>query len=480
MAKKKVAAPVAKRAFDTPTGGQRTPKAKPKVKYGVSGTPVWGGRVITRDKATQWQGQQRYTTISEMVSNISIVAASVHYFLNLLANPKWTVKPSDEHDAEAIELAAFVESVMHDMETPWPRIIRRAGMYRFYGFSVQEWTAKKRKDGRLGFHDVEVRPQHTIEEWYIDEAGTIRGMWQRSPQTGALLPLPREKVIYLVEDTLTDSPEGLGIFRHLLEPWIRLKQYLELEVRGFERDLRGIPVGRIPYTIINQAVKNGELTELEAKNMTEGLEEFVRLQVKQSDTGITLDSMPYESEAADGRKVASALQWGLELMTGSGSGLMELAHAIDRTQREMARIIGTEMLMMGDKTGNKATAQDKSHNLYLIANSVLDNIGFGFQKDFITPLWDLNGFPDEKKPTFIIEDVTFKDVEVMTRALKDMADAGASLSMQDPAINHIRDVAGIPRIDVTTVLEEMKATQEVMNPIPPAAPPVVPGKKTED
>ena len=119
-------------------------------------------------------------------------------------------------------------------------------MYRFYGFSIQEWTARRRDDGFLTFADIAPRSQRTIERWDVDEAGQVLGALQRSPQTQEEIYLPREKLLYIVDDTLNDSPEGLGLFRHLVAPSRRLKRYEQLEGFGFETDLRGIPIGRSP------------------------------------------------------------------------------------------------------------------------------------------------------------------------------------------------------------------------------------------
>src|SRR5882672_5764928 len=192
-----------------------TPPAKPFTEMGTSGTAVYGGFVQIKEKSPDWVGWQKYITASDMAVNTSIVAAGVHYFLNLVAYPKWTVKPSDEKDKEAVEIAEFIDKVLHGMHSPWYKVVRRSALYRFHGFGVQEWTAMKRKDGKVGFRDIESRPQHTIEQWDIDEDGSVLGVWQRSPQNGRLLGLPRSKLLYLVEDTLTDSPEGIGMFRHM-------------------------------------------------------------------------------------------------------------------------------------------------------------------------------------------------------------------------------------------------------------------------
>lgn len=420
------------------------PRARPFTEMGVSGTAVWGGYVTTREKSSKWTGHQRWITTADMAVNTSIIAAGVHYFLNLIAHPHWTFAPAEEDNAEAQELAEFAEEVLTDaLTTPWSRIVRRAGTYRFYGFGLQEWTAVRREDGRIGFRDIEPRPQHTIEQWSVTEDGTIEGVVQRSPQTGQYLSIPRSKLIYLVDDTLTDSPEGVGIFRHLAEPWERLKTYYDLEARAFERDLRGIPIGRVPYGLLRQAVSEGVITKEQAQTLSSTVEDFVKLAIKESDTSITLDSAPYLSQAADGSKVASVPQWGMELLQGSANGVAELGEAIKRTQLEMARVLTVEHLMMGESSGNRALAEDKSRNLYLVANAVLAGIAAAFERDLLGPLWALNGFPDELKPALEVEEVAFKDAQTVALVLKDMATAGATLSPDDPVVNDVRELMGV-------------------------------------
>lgn len=425
--------------------GSSMPKVTPFKEMGATGTAVFGGYVQRKDKAAEWFGRQRYLVSSEILANVSIVAASVRYFLNLIAHPQWAVVPATDKEEDKA-YAEFVEDVMHSMASPFHSSIRRAATYQFHGFGLQEWTATRRPDGKTGFLDIEPRMQHTIERWEVEEeSGRVLGVWQRSPQTNSLHGIPRTKSIYLVDDTFTDSPEGFGIFRNLLEPYNRLKQYLALETRTFERDLRGIPIGRMPIAKLREQVRAGNMTEAKANEIIAAMTDFVALQVKDSTTGIVLDSMPYESEAADGMKVSSVYQYGMELLQGSGNGLPELSHAIDRLQREMARIIGTEHLMMGDAGGNRALATDKSRNMYLTANSVLNNLTAVYTRDAIDPLWTLNGFPEESKPWFQAEDVAFKDVQEITASLRDMATAGAVLPPDDPAIDDVRDLLGIRR-----------------------------------
>ena len=416
---------------------------------GTSGTAVIGGYVFSKEKSSSLLGAQRYRTASEMMCNASIVAAGLRDFLNLLAKPQWTVEAAklpgqDEPTDEAKKLAEFVEEVMGDMQTPWHRIIRRSGLYRFHGFGIHEWTAKRRDDGKTGMSDIEVRPNHTIMRWEVDEGGTVLGAWQTHPTNGRELPLPIGKVIYFVDDTLTDSPEGLGWFRHLVDSHERLANYYRLEGYGFQRDLSGTPIGRAPLQAINEAVTAGRITREQGNDMIAGLEEFVKLQAKQPNTGFMMDSAMYTSQTADGKSITAAPMWGLELLTGTQTSLDKIDKAILRTQHDMAYIMGCEHLLLGaDGKGSLALSTNKNNRFFLNIESTLADVRTTMDKDYIDPIWRLNGLPDELKPKFKTEAVAFKDVDQIMAGMRDMATAGAVLQPDDPVINEVRDLLGV-------------------------------------
>ena len=436
--------------FDSLMG--KEPKASPYSEVGVSGTPIYGGYVATAEKSAKLTGTQRYVTASDIMANVSIAAAGIRFFATLAAQPSWTVTPAEDmpdgKSSDAAKKAAeFMQSVLDGLDTNWTRIVRRSSMYRYHGFGIGEWTARRQPDGMIGMADIEPRPQHTIEQWARDEGGSIVAMGQRSPQNGDLLWIPRSKTIYLVDDTLTDSPEGMGLFRHLVEPAERIKKYLLLEGQGFERDLRGIPVGRAPYAAINAAVAANKLTAAQAATLTDAIEKFVKLQVKNESTGIVLDSKTYEGVTGDGVTVSGALQWGLDLLTGSATSIGDLGSAIERETQNMALILGVESLLIGASTrggsgGSRALSEDKSRHIYLNVNSCLNDMAEGYTRDFVGAVWTLNGLPDELKPKLDVEDASYKDAGLIATTLRDMSVAGAVLAPDDPIINEVRDLLG--------------------------------------
>ena len=426
-------------------------KVSPFTEAGVSGTAVFGGYVENIEKNPKLANGERWRTAADMLANISIIAAGVRYYLNLVAKPAWIAEPADD-TPQAQEYADFLTSVMGGMDTGWPKVIRQGALHKYHGFAILEWAAKKRVDGMTGIGKVEMRPSHTIERWDIDDNGTILGVWQRSPQTGIELPIPRHKMIYFVDDMLSDSPEGLGWFRHLAEPADRLKAYLNLEAIGFERDLSGIPIGRAPIAAINKAVKNGEITQAQATAALQGLTRFVQQEVKKKNTGLVLDSQHFQDTTADGPKSSAVAQWDIELLTGSAGSMPQLAAAIDRLRVEMAQIIGVEGLLIGTNgTGSLALSEDKSDNLYMQVNSTLTDMAEQLQKDFVDTVWALNGLPDEMKPRLKVEELSFKDAKMVADALASMAQAGAVLAPNDPAVDDLRDLLGISRTEQVDV-----------------------------
>jgi hypothetical protein len=447
--------PVKKGASYRDRGVERARRTyPPTVTAGSPGTAVIGGYIEEKERDRDLQGRQKYETYSNMLANVSIVAAGVRYFLNLVAKPGWKFEPPEDGGPEAERYAELLADMTTDMLTPWRRIVRRAAMYRFYGFSIQEWTAKRRDDGTMGLLDLAPRPQQTIEKWDCDPQGNILGVIQRSPQDYEEIYLPRKKLIYIVDDSLNDSPEGLGLFRHVAESCRRLKRFEQLEGYGFESDLRGIPLARAPLAELDAAVRNGELSEAQKAAILQPLKTFMENHIRNPKLGLLLDSMTYETQD-EAQRPSNAKQWDMELLKASSSTQAEIARTVDRLNREIARVLGVEQLLLGDNgVGSFAMAKEKSHNFALIIDSTLHELAEAFAADYVTRIFELNGWDMKLKPTVKTDKLQYRSVEEVTTSLEQMARAGAVLAPDDPAIHEVRDLMGLTRpIEVTSDMD---------------------------
>lgn len=435
-----------RRFLDTLFAPFRGRAVAPSRTEGVGGVAAFGGFVEENEKNARLRGRERYITFSNMLANVSIVAAGTRFFLNLTAKAGWKVEPAD-NSARARQLAELTEEILHDMTTPWHRVVRRAAMYRFHGFSVQEWTARRRPDGALGFADVEPRPQVTIERWDLDASGTVHGVVQNSPQDSSEIYLPRRKLLYMVDDTLSDSPEGLGLFRHIVSATDRLCRFELLESYGYETDLRGIPIARGPLALLNDAVEKGLLKKEDADAAVNSLKTFVEKHVKNPELGLLLDSIPYRADDEAATPSATP-QWNVELLRGDGTGTVNdaVGNAITRLNQEIARVLGVEGLLLGgQQVGSLALSRDKSHNFALIVDSTLTELRETVAADLVDVLFELNGWEPELTPELKTEATRYRDVTEITAALRDMATAGAILAPDDPAISEVRELMGLSR-----------------------------------
>lgn len=426
----------------------------PEETLAVGGTAVYGGHLVENEKSSDLTGRTKYKTFSDAIANVAIIAAGVRLLLNLAGSSKWRVRPAEDSGDEGIEMAKRVEKVLHSMKTPWHRIVRRLAGHRFYGFSLGEWVARREEDGSIGFANVMVLPQITIERWMLEKDGSVMAAVQTSPQTAKETAIPRQKLIHVVDDSINDSPEGLGLLRHLQDSVKRLQRLQELEIFGFAGDLRGIPVGRAPLAELERMVKAKTISRSKADEMLTGLDNFIQRHVRSPDLGILLDSTPYKA-TGENRTPSVTPQWGLELLDGGNYSLEAVAAAIVRIQREIARVLGVEHLLLGENSaGSRSLSNDKTQSFGLLVDATLQSIGEAVERDLLKPLFELNGWDEALIPSLAPEAQAFRDPAEMAVVMRDLAIAGVQLDRQDEMVGEILDQLGLSRL---VPLESMDA-----------------------
>jgi hypothetical protein len=440
-----VAAPVDDFDFSKAAG------ASPNTVLGVPGTPVFSGFAFTAEMNDALIGLRKWTTYANNLANTPSVAAAVRYVLNLVCMPNWRWEAPDDSGSKGEEIADQVDDILNDMKSPWRRVVRRMAMYRYDGCGWHEWTAKRREDGGIGLLDVAARRPHTLYRWLMDDQGYVEAAVQKSPQTGAEITIPRWKAVYLKDDSISDSPEGVGLFRHVVDACNARARFAQLERMGFETDLRGIPYIRAPLLELAKMVAKSEITDAQKDAILAPLRTIMDSHVRGESTSVMVDSSTYPNIQGD---PTAQPRMSFELMRGESAPHEAIAAAISRLDHEIMRILGAEVLMVGgDGKGSYSLAKDKTQSLMVVVDGTLQEIGEAVRKDLIEPLGRLNGWPLELLPWPKIDPLRFRDVEQVTAALRDLATAGAPLDPQDPAADEVRDMLGLSRRD-PLLLEE--------------------------
>ncbi len=435
---------------------------------GTGGTQTIGKFLLSSEKnAAMASPHARAKKYDEIALNVAIVATGLRYFSSLISSIDWTATPKkvgDKIAPEAKKYADLTTQLMHAMDTPWYKVVRYAGQFKWVGFSIQEMVAARMDHiapGLIGIGSVEPRPQISIEGWELEPKSNKVISWdQRDPNGSEIFPLDRDRCIYLTDDTLTTSPDGVGLLRHVIFLCDQLRKLEQLEGWAFETDLRGVPIGSAPTAILNDMVSKNRITSAKRDEMLSGLTDFITNHMRNPELGLLLDSSVYSTQDA-ARTPSTAKMWGLELVKGNGTGLAELAAAIARKQHEIARALGIEQFMLGSGPGSHALSEDKTRNLLELVNATVMEIASGLEKDFVRKIFELNNWPIQHMPTLTPDAVAIRSVTVIVECLSKMSLAGAVLDRNDPVINQVRTLLNL--VDQPFVTDAMKAETKPAN-----------------
>lgn len=415
---------------------------------GKSSTAIQGGSIVTKERNSKLVGENKYRTYEDLIANVSIIFASLRFYTTLIASSAWSAEPADE-STEAEQLAETVLDILHDMDQPFVETVKAASLFKFNGFAWLEMTAKKRDDGVIGLKSIESRPCRTIQKWDVDDNGNIKGVGQVLPLSAQTVYIPRWKSIYMVENLLTDSPEGWGMLRAVVETATRLQEIQKSEKMGINRDMRGIPIGRVPFAALSES-------GLDAKQIGDAVkpvEDFVSMVQKGETTGLVLDSATYVSGSStqngESHSFSGNKQYDLELISSQSNGLADVDKIIRRLQLEISRCLGTDVLMV--EGGSLALSKDKSQNLLITINSFLAEIAAQFNKDILPFLAKLNGWDANLLPVLTFSDVSQRSIEEIVASVRDLATAGITLDRRDDAVKEI-----FRSLDLTPLDESIK------------------------
>lgn len=426
-----------------------TPLTQPN---GGDGVQAYGGWLPSDERNAALIGQQKWLTFAN-AHHTAIVATGLRYRSNLLASAKWHAEanPRGGRDAERAVDIVTQGLLTAQMERPWQLCVRKASMFQVNGFSLHEWSIKRRDDGMIVFADLGHRPPHTVQRW---DKPSEQAPWQAVAQltrAGNEYIIPRNRLWYCWDDTLTDMPDGVGLMRHVIELVRRLGVLEGLEGLAYESDVRGMPIGRAPIEELKKMAEaavgvGADSSKIKGfiqdrtRNLTSQLENVIKSPDKLQ--WLMLDSATYRS--ADQNSVTAVQKWAFDLLRGDARGLMELDKVIGRLQLEIARVFGIEFVMMGaGSSGSKAMHADKTSMLAASLNGALSEMGASATRDLARPLVALNGLdPDTCTPTLVAESIDSQDVTTACQALLYLSQAG--LQQNDEAIPVIRGWLGLP------------------------------------
>lgn len=431
-------------------GARPAPNTKPN---GGDGVMSFGGFLPSPESNPALIGSRKWITYGN-ATNTAIVATGLRYTLGLLSGTTWHAEPNESGHPDAQRGAEIVEQGLLKafLTKPWSSVVRKMALYRYFGFSLHEWSVKTRDDGLIVFADLAHRPQHTVDRWdKPSEQEPWRAVGQMT-RNGGRYEIPRERLLYAVDDTLTDNPDGVGLFRHVVELVRRLGVLEGLEGLAYETDIRGMPIGRAPIAELRKLAEGmpgigSDKAKIDAfvTERLRNLHSAVTNIIKSPDKlqHLILDSDTFHG--ADPNNITSIQKWALELLRGEASGVEQVAAAIGRIQLEIARVLGVEFAMVGglDTAGSYGMHADKTDMLAVSLQTTLTEMATFATRDLARTLVALNGLdPETCTPTLVAEPISNESIMTVVQALSTLAQAG--LAPDDPARGVIRKRLRLP------------------------------------
>lgn len=427
------------------------PPTGPTKPNGGDGIQAYGGFLLSDEQRPELAGLRKWTTFSN-ATNTAIVATGLRRTLDMLAGTKWSCVENEAGGKDAARGVDIVTKglIKASLPKPWPNVVRKAAMYRYFGFSLHEWTVARNSDGMMIFADIAHRPQYTVDRWDKPSEQEPWKVISQLTRNGNRFVIPRGRLFHCVDDTLTDSPDGVGLMRHIIELVRRLGVLEGLEGLAFETDLRGMPVGRAPIgELAAQATANGALTSGQIQSYiadrTVAIRSSLANMVKSPEQlkYLLLDSAPFLG--ADQNTFSQGLKWTFDLLKGESNGVDVVGAAIGRLQLEIARVLGIEFAMVGggSTAGTHGMHKDKTDFFATMLQTTVTELAAFATNDLARVLVGLNGLdPDTACPTLSAEPISSEAVQDTCTALQALAAAG--LDPRDPAIPVIRDRMQLP------------------------------------
>ena len=437
-----------------------------KIELGISGKNTYTGDIRADEFLPELRGKKAIQKFREMRDSNAIIGSVMYAIEQTLRDVEIKVVPADESEAAKKE-AEFLKSVLSDMDHTLDDHISEALSYLTYGFSWFEVVYKRREgdfrspkknskyeDGRIGIKKIAIRAPWTVQEFEVDQStGEILGMWQEVTWGKKPQMIPVEKSLYYRTTSLNNDPSGRSVLRNAYSSYTYLNKIQSYEAIAIERELHGVPVGRMPAEYLSSDATTDQV------NLRGQFERILR-DLKNNEQGYAL--LPSDLYVdADGKPTNQRLM-DVELITANGSRSIDIDPVVKRYQHDIARSLMAEFLMLGSGSGSYALSKTKTDLFLRSLESYINSIVDVLNKQLVERLWQLNGLSWDVMPKLVAGDVAPHDLKEIAAFLRNLNGAGIEVQEQ---VEVVEDLMGIAEIEFDpkkyeSKLQERKAQQE--------------------
>lgn len=387
---------------------------------GSTGLRRWGG-YVREEYLPELQGSGWKRTVPRMLSDP--VLSSALLAIELLARQTtWVVVPVGE-DSISVDAALFVEKCRHNMKQSWDEILSNVFSMLPWGFSLLELVYTRLADGRVGWDNWDIRSQSSLDGWSFSVTDEVLGVYQVHPETFKRVFIPSEKFLLFRVATDKGNPEGRSVLRGAYEAWYFASNLRRTEAISAERDATGLPLARVPATVIAEGGA--------------AYDSYVNLV-----SNLRVDEQAGAVIPSD-RDEAGERLYDLELLR-SGERGMSLDGVIARYDQRMGAALLADVLLVGSSTSSGYNlARQKQELLTMAVNGYMDSIVGTVNSIAIPRLLKFNGVPAKSYPKLSFSRIEHVDLDKLGLFIERVSRAGFDWSKDIDVDRRLREQADL-------------------------------------
>jgi hypothetical protein len=266
--------------------------------------------------------------------------------------------------------------------------------------------------------------------------GDVLGVHQEQNYGIKTLFIPSTKILHYKTTNTNNDPSGRSILRNAYSAYQYLKNLQNIEAIAVERELHGVPIGRIAAEYLSP-----DATADQASVRSQ-MEKILR-DLKFNEQGYALlPSDVYRD--AEGKPTNQRIV-DVELIASNGSRNIDINPIINRYQHDIARSVMAEFLMLGaGANGSYALSKSKTDLFLRSMESYINSIFDVLNKQLVERIWQMNGLNFDLMPKICAGDVAPHDLRELGSYLRNLNGANIDLSDQEDIVNALLANAELP------------------------------------
>lgn len=389
-------------------------------------------------------------TVYRKMERDSLIHASLLAIKQFIRTADWKVEEYKGPDApeDSKQQKQFLEECLNDLEKTWGEMLTDILSFLSYGFSVHEIVYKRRlgedppgnrpkskyNDGLVAWSKFPIRSQDTIEKFNTTKKGELESVEQHDYWNNIRVTIPYNRFMLFRTSAYKDNPYGQSILTAAYADWRYRENFKNIEAIGFERNLSGIPIIRVPHEIL---AADADPAQKQIRSVYETMGKML----KKNEQAYAMLPSDIRGDTGNGQYM-----YNIELLKSDGTNTGAVSPIIERYDRRILQSMLSDVLLVGGQSvGSYSLASTKASMFTHSIASYLDVIADQFNKCAIPMLWEMNGWDSSKTPKLTHTGIDEVDIGPLADLIKKSGEAGF-LTPDDQIENHIRGLAGFPKM----------------------------------